>query len=582
MLKKFLVSFAAVALLFTGFTSATPSGAAAEKRIAGANRYDTSLAIAQRFFPNAQSVFVATGKNFPDALAAGPVAATKHAPILLVGDSLNTAQVGYLKTLTSPQITVLGGFGAVSESLETQLAQYGKVTRISGASRYETAAQLASQFGQRQQQRLYLATGTNFADALAGGALAARENVPLMLIGSGTENLARNVASLLGVTQTIVLGGNGAVPDALLTGFPNVKRIYGENRFETASQVFTANPAQQAFLASGMNFPDALSIVPAAGVLQMPLLLAKPSCSPVPPTVPVTFVGGTSVLSNESTAACPRSQANPLIAVLLSLPVKGRAPKTGYDRQVVFGPSWKDIDRNGCDTRNDILARDLTNITFREGTNNCVVTAGLLADAYSGTSIQFAKAQASQVQIDHVVALMDAWQKGAQQLTQEQREQLANDPINLLAVSGKLNQQKGAGDAATWLPPNHAYRCTYVSRQVIVKQKYHLWVTPAEREAILNILQNCDASTAPNDRPIANNRPRQAPSKSPQPSPTTAPSAPNAPTGGVCPAHAPIKGNANSMIYHMPGQRFYNRTIPEACFATESDARAAGYRKAKR
>lgn len=580
MLKKLLVSFAAVALLFTGFTFAVPSQAAG-KRIAGADRYATSLAIAQAYFPTAKSVFVATGKNFPDALAAGPLAASQHAPILLVGNSLNTAQTDYLKTLASPQITVLGGSGVVSETVETQLRQYGKVTRISGTSRYETAAQLAKQFGRKP--RLYLATGTNFADALAGGALAARENLPLMLIGSGTDNLARSVASLLGATETVVLGGPGAVPDTQLAGFPNVKRVYGKNRFETAAKILAVKPGQQAFLASGMNFPDALSIVPAAGTLQMPLLLAKHSCSPVPPTVPVTLVGGTGVLTDDSTAACPQTQANPLIAALLSLPVKGRAPKTGYDRKVVFGPAWKDIDRNGCDTRNDILGRDLTNKTFREGTNNCVVTAGLLNDVYSGTNIQFSKAQASQVQIDHVVALMDAWQKGAQQLTQAQREELANDPINLLAVSGKLNQQKGAGDAATWLPPNRAYRCTYVSRQVMVKQKYHLWVTPAEREAILNILQNCDASTLPNDPPIANNRPSNppspAPSQAPQPSPANAP---NAPVGGSCPAHAPIKGNANSMIYHLPGQRFYNRTIPEDCFATEADARAAGYRKSKR
>lgn len=104
------------------------------------------------------------------------------------------------------------------------------------------------------------------------------------------------------------------------------------------------------------------------------------------------------------------------------LPVKGRAPKTGYSRQE-FGPAWSDTDHNGCDTRNDILARDLANETFKPGTNNCVVASGTLADRYTGTTIQFVRGEgtSSQVQIDHIVPLSDAWQKGAQQLTADQR-----------------------------------------------------------------------------------------------------------------------------------------------------------------
>ena len=91
----------------------------------------------------------------------------------------------------------------------------------------------------------------------------------------------------------------------------------------------------------------------------------------------------------------------------------------------------------------------------------------------------------------HIVALSDAWQKGAQQLTKERRQQLANDPLELLAVDGPANQQKGDGDAATWLPKNKAFRCTYIERQVIVKQKYSLWVTDAEKTAMIDVLKSC-------------------------------------------------------------------------------------------
>lgn len=171
---------------------------------------------------------------------------------------------------------------------------------------------------------------------------------------------------------------------------------------------------------------------------------------------------------------------------LEKLEVKGRAPKTGYAR-VEFGNGWG---KEGlCDTRNIVLARDLTETIVDD---QCRVQTGVLHDPYTGAVIRFSRGENSNaVQIDHVVALSDAWQKGAQQLEVSEREAFANDPLNLLAVDGPANQQKGDGDAATWLPPNKAFRCQYVARQVAVKQKYHLWVTPAEKDAIARILSQC-------------------------------------------------------------------------------------------
>lgn len=180
-----------------------------------------------------------------------------------------------------------------------------------------------------------------------------------------------------------------------------------------------------------------------------------------------------------------------------SLTVKGRAPKTGYARSE-FGESWTDdVDvaggHNGCDTRNDILARDLTAVTFKPGTHDCVVLTGELADPYTGKVIDFTRGQGTStaVQIDHVVALSDAWQKGAQQLTGRERANLANDPRNLLAVDGPANQQKSDSDAASWLPSNKSFRCTYISKQVEVKAAYNLWVTQAEKDAMIRVLDAC-------------------------------------------------------------------------------------------
>jgi len=185
-------------------------------------------------------------------------------------------------------------------------------------------------------------------------------------------------------------------------------------------------------------------------------------------------------------------------AALAALPVKGRAPKSGYERDR-FGQRWADIDRNGCDQRNDVLARDLAAATFEPGTRDCVVRTGVLTDPYTGTTVPFVRGQdtSDEVPIDHVVALSDAWQKGAQQLTVDQRERLANDPLNLQATTQAANSAKGDADAATWLPPARAYRCTYVARQVAVKATYGLWVTPAERDAMARVLDRCPEAPLP-------------------------------------------------------------------------------------
>lgn len=179
---------------------------------------------------------------------------------------------------------------------------------------------------------------------------------------------------------------------------------------------------------------------------------------------------------------------------LQTLPIKGRAPKTGYSRDQ-FGAGWDTI--NGCSVRQIILRRDLQNVML--AADGCSVDSGTLNDIYTDKTIAFTRGASTSddVQIDHIVALSDAWQKGAQHSTRQQREALANDPLNLLAVDGPTNQAKSDADAATWLPPNKAYRCRYVARQIAVKAKYSLWVTQAEHDAIQKILANCPQQVLP-------------------------------------------------------------------------------------
>ena len=192
----------------------------------------------------------------------------------------------------------------------------------------------------------------------------------------------------------------------------------------------------------------------------------------------LTSIPTQSASANEPTA----------LAVLNQLEVKGRAPKTGYSRAAFT--HWSDLNRDGCDSRNEILKRDLTQIVFKAGTRDCKVIGGQLLDPFSGKTLIFSSSK-STVDIDHLVSLSNAWQTGAAYFDKKTRESLANDPLNLLAVDAKLNRQKGDGDAATWLPPLKSFRCKYVAIQVAVKAKYLLWVTSAEREAIIKVLDNC-------------------------------------------------------------------------------------------
>ncbi len=180
------------------------------------------------------------------------------------------------------------------------------------------------------------------------------------------------------------------------------------------------------------------------------------------------------------------SDAPLAVEILEKIEVKGRAPKTGYKREEFYS-GWPTVD--GCSLRQRIIKREFGETAVLDG---CNVVAGEFDEPYTGEHMVFTeKTQIYKIQIDHVVALSDAWQKGAQYMEKEVRYKIATDPLNLLAVDGPANEQKSDGDAATWLPSNKKFRCQYVARQVSVKYKYGLWVTEAEKEAIGKVLINC-------------------------------------------------------------------------------------------
>jgi hypothetical protein len=193
---------------------------------------------------------------------------------------------------------------------------------------------------------------------------------------------------------------------------------------------------------------------------------------------------------------------SPASQALDGLTVRPKAAMTGYDR-LEFGAAWTDDNNdpgghNHCDTRDDILARDLTGVTYKSG--HCTVATGTLREPYTGKTVHFVRGpDSSKIQIDHVVPLGDAWVTGAAQFSATLRIDLAEDPLELIAADGPANEAKGDGDASEWLPANTAYRCSYVARQIAVKVKYKLWVTSAERTAMHQVLASCPAERLPTE-----------------------------------------------------------------------------------
>jgi hypothetical protein len=277
---------------------------------------------------------------------------------------------------------------------------------------------------------------------------------------------------------------------------------------------------------------------------------ATPTSTPSPSLTP----------SSTPTDAATQTASGSAMTALLALPAKGRGPKTGYARDQ-FGSAWVDVDRNGCDTRNDMLRKYLTSKVM---SGTCKVLSGYLADPYTATTIKIVYGGASEVDIDHVVPLSDAWQKGAARWVFAKRVAFANDPLNLQPTDSSANRQKGDGDAATWLPPNKSYRCDYVARQIAVKKKYGVYVTAAEKAAMIAVLSKCPGQEIPppgSQPTIASNTGGSAPSSS-----TPAPTKSSGVGGGLDPRFATCK--AAKAAGYGP---YYRGKDPEYVWYTDRD-----------
>lgn len=222
------------------------------------------------------------------------------------------------------------------------------------------------------------------------------------------------------------------------------------------------------------------------------------SATPTQATPSPTSSAEVAAPSPEASTPSVDASSSKALAVAQGLQVRGRAPDTNYSREA-FGSAWRDVDRNGCDTRNDILQRDFTTTIFKSGTGDCKVIGGTWTDPYSNESYTFDEAP-SGAQIDHVVSLKNAWQMGADQWSDDMRVEFANDPLNLRVTIASLNQQKSDSNAASWLPPFKPGRCNFIATQVAVKAKWNLYVTESEKEVFLAILSKpeCQETKLPN------------------------------------------------------------------------------------
>jgi YVTN family beta-propeller protein len=287
-------------------------------RVSGADRYATAIAVSQKEFPGtAPVVYVASGENYPDALSAGPVAVAGGGPLLLTDpNSLPSSVAAEIGRLQPNNIVVIGGSGAVSASvigsLNALLPKGRQVTRFAGADRYATSQALAlGSFS--SASTVYIATGANFPDALTAGGAAASKGDPLLLVNGSESSVDPGTASVLTAlkpSKLVIVGGTSVVSASLasaLGAYGRVSRLSGADRYATAAAVNADaySHASQALVATGTNFPDALSASVWAGRMGAPLYLSPGSCLPRTElsaldslnTSPVTLVGGSGVLT---------------------------------------------------------------------------------------------------------------------------------------------------------------------------------------------------------------------------------------------------------------------------------------------
>lgn len=460
-------------------------------RFGGVDRYATAAAVSSGSFPGgADDVFIVTGANWPDALAAGAAAARTNAPVLPVTASNIPAAIdAELTRLNASRAWVIGGSGVVDESVVTSLTARGlSVQRVSGDDRYATAAAVATRFFPGAAGAYY-ASGAGYADALAGGAAAAHRGWPLLLTA---PTFVPAETPVLG-SERILLGGTGAVNDTVLAAL-GARRIGGADRYATAALIardaFASAPV--VYIATGLNFPDALAGTPAAYRDGAPLLLAARGCVTQGTRDAATALGitaqvalgGTSVVSDAAAELTVCAGTTQVEALLAQVTVAGEGPRTGYDRDLFV--HWITID--GCTVREHVLI--VESVTTPATDNSCALIAGSWTSAYDAITTT----DPSSFDIDHMVPLAEAWDSGAAAWTAERRRSFANDlgyAGSLIAVSASSNRSKQDSDPAEWVPTRTTFHCTYATDWVRVKLRWELSADSAEMARLRTMLATC-------------------------------------------------------------------------------------------
>ncbi|MBA4248867.1 MAG: hypothetical protein C0444_11350 [Microbacterium sp.] len=301
-------------------------------RLSGANRFATAVEISQQGFPaGSGALYIASGADFPDALAAGPAAAYRNSPLLLVSPTSIPAEVSAeIARLNPGTIYIVGGTSVVSSEVESQLAATGAiVVRLAGADRYDTGRRIvADVYGLVNPSDstgvavVYIATGRGFADALSAGPAAARVNGAVILVDGLSNSVPAATLALLDQLNPLeikIAGGSGVVSTAIqtqLAGLYSVERIAGSDRYTTSAAINADafDTASTVLWATGAGFPDALAGVGLAGQVDGPIMLVRPTCAPAAAkselwrldTDRLFLLGGTGALSAavESRVSC--------------------------------------------------------------------------------------------------------------------------------------------------------------------------------------------------------------------------------------------------------------------------------------
>lgn len=282
------------------------------------------------------------------------------------------------------------------------------------------------------------------------------------------------------------------------------------------------------------------------------------------------MLGMVSIVSTPAQAASSKVSSEKL---LKKLKVRDETGSSSYERDRF--KHW--TKKKGCTTRNQVLKTESKKKP--KVSKKCSVKSGRWVNEYTGTTAKKAKS----LDVDHRVALAEAWRSGAKKWNARKREGFANDVTykhTLLAVGKSTNRAKSDHDPSEWLPKKS--KCRYVARWVAVKSRWKLSVDAVEKKAILAVMDGCSAKLLKVERPGVGKAAKKSKSKKKDKDDGGGGGGSAAPQGNDCPSKYPIKGNASSMIYHVPSGQYYDVTNPEECFSTESAAVAAGYRKSKR